>query len=167
MKIGLLSDTHGTLTDEMLSYFKDCDEIWHAGDIGNETVAEKLQAFKPLRAVYGNIDGGNLRAEFPEEQIFICAGLNVYMIHIGGYPPKYTSRIKKRLNEIKPGLFISGHSHILKVMPDKERGLLHINPGAAGNHGFHKMRTMLRFDVLDGKVENLALIELGKRGKLS
>jgi hypothetical protein len=164
MKIGLLSDTHSTLTDDMLAYFKDCDEIWHAGDIGNEAVAEKLKAFKPLRAVYGNIDGSELRSDFPEEQIFVCDELTVYMIHIGGYPPKYTAKIKQRLNEVKPGLFICGHSHILKVIPDKSRNLLHMNPGAAGNNGFHKVRTMLRFDVNKGQIQNLELIELGKRG---
>ena len=164
MKIGLLSDTHGTLTEDMLAYFKNCDEIWHAGDIGHQEVIDKLQAVKPLRAVYGNIDDASIRAQFPEEAIFTVEGLDVYIIHIGGYPPKYTSKLKKRLAEIEPGLFICGHSHILKVMPDKERNLLHMNPGAAGNHGFHKMRTMLRFSVSDGLVKDLELIELGKRG---
>ncbi len=165
MKIGLLSDTHGILTDDMLAYFKNCDEIWHAGDIGNQEVIDKMQAFKPVRAVYGNIDDTSIRTQFAEEAIFTCNGLKVYIIHIGGYPPKYTSKLKKRLAEIAPGLFICGHSHILKVMADKERNLLHMNPGAAGNHGFHKMRTMLRFDVIEGAVKNLELIELGKRGK--
>lgn len=165
MKIGLLSDTHGTLTQDMLAYFKDCVEIWHAGDIGDEQVADKLKEFKPLRAVYGNIDNASLRSDFPEEQIFECNQLKVYMIHIGGYPPKYTAKLKKRLNELKPDLFICGHSHILKVIQDKTRNLLHMNPGAAGNHGFHKVRTMLRFDINKGQVQNLELIELGKRGQ--
>lgn len=165
MKIGLLSDTHSTLTDSMLAYFKDCDEIWHAGDFGSQEVIDKLQAFKPLRGVYGNIDGASIRSQFSEEAIFTIAGLKVYIIHIGGYPPKYTSKLKKRLNELKPDVFICGHSHILKVMPDKERNMLHMNPGAAGNHGFHKMRTMLRFSIKEESIKGLELIELGKRGK--
>jgi len=165
MKIGLLSDTHGTLTNSMLAYFKDCDEIWHAGDFGNQEVIDQLQAFKPMRGVYGNIDGTFIRSQFPEEAIFSIADVKVYIIHIGGYPPKYTSKLKKRLDELKPDVLICGHSHILKVMRDKERNLLHMNPGAAGNHGFHKMRTMLRFTIREGSVKDLELIELGKRGK--
>ena len=164
MKIGLLSDTHSYINDDMLSYFENCDEIWHAGDIGDVEVAQKIQDFKPFKAVYGNIDDNNIRSEFPEELFFNCAGVKVYIIHIGGYPPKYTRKLKDRLDELKPDLFICGHSHILKVIPDKTRNLLHMNPGAAGNHGFHKERTMLRFEISNEKITNLELIELGKRG---
>jgi len=166
VKIGLLSDTHGYIDDEMLGYFAGCDEIWHAGDIGDTLVTEKIAAFKPLRAVYGNIDSGILRKSFPEDQIFDCAGLKVWITHIGAFPPAYNGIIKKKLADIKPGLFICGHSHILRVIPDKERALLHMNPGAAGHHGFHKVRTMLRFEVSSARVANLEVIELGVRGRI-
>ena len=164
MYIGLISDTHSFLDPKVYDYFEECDEIWHAGDLGSIDLIKDLEAFKPLRAVYGNIDGSDIRAFCPENLIWDCNGLKVFMTHIGGYPGRYNSRVKKILNEEKPGLYICGHSHILKIMPDKTRGLLHINPGAAGNHGFHKVKTLVRFRVLEGVIQDLEVIELGKRG---
>ncbi len=163
MRIGLLSDTHGHLDDRIFQYFEECDEIWHAGDIGTAEVSEKLAAYRPFKAVYGNVDGGQLRIQFPEDLWFDCEGVSVWITHIGGYPPKYNRRTKEILKERTPDLFICGHSHILKVMHDKERGLLHINPGAAGLQGFHKIRTLVRFDINSAKISNLEVIELGKR----
>ncbi len=163
MKIGLLSDTHGWLEQRIFHHFADCDEIWHAGDIGDVALSDKLAAFKPLRAVYGNIDGRVLRRIFPEDMHFEVGGLKVYMTHIGGYPGKYPARVFTQLLNEKPGLFICGHSHILKVMPDRQLNLLHINPGAAGNHGFHKVKTLVRFEINQGKIEALQAIELGPR----
>lgn len=168
--IGLISDTHGFLDERVFDYFAACDEIWHAGDIGEPTVAEQLAAFKPLRAVYGNIDTSAIRRQYPENQIFQCGKLKVWITHIGGYPPRYTPALKKQLDQIRPELFICGHSHILKVMPDKERQLLHLNPGAAGHEGFHKIRTLLRFAVDTeqaglASIGQLEVIELGKRGR--
>jgi hypothetical protein len=163
-KIGLLSDTHGFLDEKIIHWFEGCDELWHAGDIGSTEVADKLAAFKPLKAVYGNIDGGELRRRFPLDLRFDCEGLDVYITHIGGYPGKYHPRIREELKAKPPGLFISGHSHILKVMPDKQLGLLHINPGACGNEGFHQIKTIVRFQVADGEVSQLEVIELGRRG---
>ncbi len=165
-KIGLLSDTHGFLDEKIFEYFAGCDEIWHAGDIGSREVTDRLQAFRPLRAVYGNIDDPILRRLFPENLRFECEGLDVWITHIGGYPGRYPKRIREVLASDPPGLFICGHSHILKVMPDKKYGLLHINPGACGRQGFHKMKTVVRFTVLEGKVKDLEVIELGRRGEL-
>ncbi|MFQ5448777.1 MAG: metallophosphoesterase family protein, partial [Saprospiraceae bacterium] len=144
-RIGLLSDTHGFLDDSVFSHFESCDEIWHAGDIGSLEVAERLAAFKPLRAVYGNIDASALRRRFPENLRFNIEGLDVFMTHIGGYPGRYTKRVRDILTAQPPNLYICGHSHILKVVPDKKLGLLHLNPGACGREGFHFMRTVLRF----------------------
>ncbi|QCK14804.1 YfcE family phosphodiesterase [Mangrovivirga cuniculi] len=166
MRIGLISDTHSHLEENVLKYFEECDEIWHAGDIGDISVLHTLENFKPVRAVYGNIDGSDVIKEVPEDQIFTIEGLKVWITHIGGYPPKYTSRIKKKLEEIKPGLFICGHSHILKVIPDRERNLIHMNPGAAGKTGFHKIKTVLRFSINAGNISDLEVIELGKRASL-
>lgn len=166
MRILLLSDTHSYLDPAIAAHAQDCDEIWHAGDIGDLAVADQLAALKPLRAVYGNIDGPEARHRFPEVLEWESGGLKVYMTHIGGYPGKYPSRIRKVLQERQPDLFICGHSHILKVMPDPKLGLLHLNPGACGRHGFHRMKTMLRFDLIAGKVQQLAVIELGLRGKI-
>lgn len=164
IKIGLLSDTHSFLDKKVLHHFNDCDEIWHAGDIGNLEVAEQLSSVKPLRAVYGNIDGADLRTRFPHDQRFLCEGLNVWITHIGGYPPKYTPQIKKALVANPPDIFICGHSHILRVMTDpKLNNMLYINPGAAGKSGFHQIRTLLRFQINEGKVSNMQAIELGKR----
>jgi len=166
MKIALLSDTHSHVETAMFKYFEDCDEIWHAGDIGSFEVTDQLQAIKPLRAVHGNIDHGLLRTEFPLDQIFDCEGVKVWMTHIGGYPPKYTKQLKQRLDEIRPQLFICGHSHILKVIADPDRNLLHLNPGAMGNHGFHRVKTMLTFQVQEGKISDVQVIEFGKRGAI-
>lgn len=162
--IGLLSDTHGYLDPKVLHYFADCDEVWHAGDLGTLELLEELEAFKPTRAVYGNIDGADIRAAAPENLIWDCEGMKVFMTHIGGYPGRYNARVRAILDQEKPGLYICGHSHILKVMPDKKRALLHINPGAAGKHGFHKVKTLTRFKVSDGRLSDLEVIELGNRG---
>lgn len=164
MRIGLLSDTHSYLDPLVLKYFDEVDEIWHAGDIGSMEVVHQLEDFKPFKAVYGNIDGGVVRQSFPLDLRFDYEGLDVWITHIGGYPGRYSQRVRPLIQQDPPGLFISGHSHILKVMPDKKLDLLHINPGASGNHGFHKIKTMVRFSVADGKVYDLEAIELGKRG---
>ena len=165
-KILLLSDTHGYLDTAIKKHCHWADEIWHAGDIGTTAVSDALKEIAPLRAVYGNIDGQALRLEFPENQNFTTEGVDVFMTHIGGYPPRYSARVKKILDTEKPHLYICGHSHILKAMPDKKRALLHLNPGAAGKQGFHHLRTMMRFQLQQGKVEKLEVIELGKRGAL-
>ncbi len=163
--IGLISDSHGWLDPTLFEHFAECDEVWHAGDIGSEEVFQQLEAFRPLRAVYGNIDGGPLRWNLPKDLRFTCEGLEVFITHIGGYPGRYAPRVRKILQENPPGLFICGHSHILKIMPDKKLNLLHINPGACGNYGFHKVRTAVRFSVNEGIIQNLQVIELGKRGR--
>ncbi len=166
-KILLLSDTHGYLDKSILEHASQADEIWHAGDIGNLDTADRLAAIKPLRAVYGNIDDTKVRTVYPLNNRFIIEGLNVWITHIGGYPGRYNPNIRQELNHHPPQLFICGHSHILRVMRDVRNSLLHINPGAAGVHGFHKMRTMIRFQITNGKIENLDVIELGLRGTLS
>ncbi|WP_068595657.1 metallophosphoesterase family protein [Vaginella massiliensis] len=158
-KILLLSDTHSYLDDRILAHAQKADEIWHAGDIGNRQVLDRLQALKPVRAVYGNIDDATIRNECPENQIFELEGVKVLMTHIGGYPPKYLSRVKDLIKTHQPKLYICGHSHILKVMPDPKFHLLHMNPGAAGKHGFQQVRTMLRFELNAGRIENLEVIE--------
>ena len=160
-KILLLSDTHSYIDDRILEYAKNADEIWHVGDFGNLEVIDELKKVGKLRGVFGNIDDAKIRAEFPEIAIFECEKVKIFMIHIGGYPHKYAPKVKEKLKEEKPQIFISGHSHILKVMYDKELEILHLNPGAAGKHGWHKMRTMLRFEVNGEKIENLEVIELG------
>lgn len=163
-KIGLLSDTHSYFDEKIYDYFREVDEIWHAGDIGSMDVVEKLEAFKPLRAVYGNIDDATIRTAFPLNNIFMCEEMKVWITHIGGYPGRYNSRIREEMTLHKPDIFITGHSHILKIMPDRKNDLLHINPGAAGISGFHKIKTMVRF-AIDGKnIEAMEVIELGKRG---
>lgn len=164
-KIGLLSDTHSVLDPKIFDYFKDVDEVWHAGDIGNMEVIEKLEAFKPLKAVYGNIDGGVLRTSFPLDLRFECEGMDVWITHIGGYPGRYNKRVRAIMASDPPDLFICGHSHILKVMPDKKHDLLHINPGACGVHGFHKVKTIIRFSIDAGAVTGLEVVELGFRGR--
>lgn len=163
-RILLLSDTHGHLDDRMREYAGQADEIWHAGDVGTWRVAEALQQIKPLRAVYGNIDGAELRREFPLDQRFRCEGVHVWITHIGGYPKRYEKRVREGLKEQPCQLFICGHSHILKVMYDKDHQLLHMNPGAAGKAGFHQVRTMLRFAIDGDQIKDLEVIELGKRG---
>lgn len=167
MKIGLLSDTHSYLDEKVFHHFKDCDEIWHAGDIGDAHVLDRLEAFKPTRAVYGNIDDAAMRQRLPLDQLFTVAGLRVFITHIGAYPGRYTPRVRETIDREKPGLYICGHSHILKVMPDKKRGLLHINPGAAGLHGFHQVCTLVRFQITEGRVHDLEVIEMGLRGQPS
>ncbi len=162
-KILLLSDTHGYLDEEILHYAKEADEVWHAGDIGNIAVTDKLKEFAKVRGVFGNIDGTEIRLEFPEWNIFEVEGVKVAMKHIGGYPGRYAKGVRERLKEIKPDLFISGHSHILKVMPDKKMNLIHMNPGAAGKSGFHKKRTMLMFDVDKDELKNLRVIEWDRK----
>jgi putative phosphoesterase len=158
-RIGLLSDTHGSINPRILDFFSDCNEIWHAGDIGNIETVEKLAAFKPLKAVYGNIDGTEIRISYPKNQLFMCEEINVLMTHIGGYPGRYEKEARQLIESEKPGMFICGHSHILKVMYDKKYELLHINPGAAGSSGFHHVITCVRF-VIDGKeVRNLEVFE--------
>ena len=162
-RIGLIADTHSYLDDAVFRHFKDCDEIWHAGDFGNTEVIEQLQAFKPLKGVWGNIDDPAIRAMFPEKLRFTCEELDVFMIHIGGYPGRYAPGVRNELKQHPAGLFISGHSHILKVMYDEQLQCLHMNPGAAGKQGWHKMRTLIRFSV-DGKTpKNCDVIELGKK----
>ena len=162
MKIGLLSDTHGWLDPKLVEFFKDCDEVWHCGDIGDVQVAEKLAIDFNFRAVYGNIDGGVLRQMFPETQIFVCEGVKVVMTHIGGYPGHYDPRIRPLLLREQPRLFVCGHSHIVKVMFDKKLNCLHINPGAAGKYGFHKVRTAVRFVLEKGDIRDLELVEYEK-----
>jgi uncharacterized protein len=162
VRIGLISDTHGFLGDRVFEHFKDCDEIWHAGDFGTIEVADRLAAFKPLRGVYGNIDGKELRQTFPENLRFNVEGMDVWITHIGGYPDKYSPAVRKTIYENPPGLFICGHSHILKVIFDKKINCLHLNPGAAGKQGWHKMRTLMRFAIDEGKVKDLEVIELKK-----
>lgn len=165
LKIGLLSDTHGYLDPKVMEHFSDCDEIWHAGDFG-EGVSEKINGHKKLLGVYGNVDGTNIRILHPLEQFFTCEGLKVFMTHIGGYPGNYRPEVRMKIEKLQPGLFICGHSHILKVMPDKKYNLLHMNPGAAGIHGFHKFRTILKFSIDKGKINDLNAIELGLRSMI-
>jgi hypothetical protein len=161
-RIGLISDTHGFLDTAVFEHFNNCDEVWHAGDFGEEVILP-LQDKKILRGVYGNIDSHLIRTEFPEQLVFMCEEVKVMMRHIGGYPPKYNPETKKELLIHQPQLFISGHSHILKVMFDEKINCLHMNPGAAGKSGWHKVRTLIRF-VIDGKnMKDCEVIELGKR----
>ena len=160
-RIALISDTHNFLDPKIFKYLDECDEIWHAGDIGTYEVADNLEKIKPLRAVYGNIDGQDIRKEFPKYLNFKCEELDVLMTHIGGYPGKYAPDVRAMLYSTPPKLFICGHSHILKVMFDKKFNLLHMNPGACGNHGFHKIKTLLRFTVDKDLVKDLEVIELG------
>ncbi len=163
-KILLLSDTHSHIDDTILKYVRLADEVWHAGDIGDLSVTDTIKKEKPLRAVYGNIDNNEARQEFPLHNRFMCEGVDVWITHIGGYPGKYSPAVREELMANPPKLFICGHSHILKVQFDKKLGLLHMNPGAAGVHGFHQVRTMLRFEINGDKIENLEAIEIGKRG---
>ena len=165
-KILLLSDTHSFIDDKIIKYANQADEIWHAGDIGDLRVTDELKRMKPLRGVYGNIDDDKARMEFPLNNRFVCEGVDVLITHIGGYPGRYSQAIKSELINNPPKLFITGHSHILKVMFDKKLNFLHMNPGAAGIHGFHQMRTMLRFEVGAGEIKNLEIIELGARGSI-
>jgi len=162
-RIGLISDTHSTLDRRVFDYFKECDEVWHAGDIGTLALADELADFKPFKAVYGNIDGHEIRAAYPEHLRFRCENVDVWITHIGGYPGRYSHHVKPDIYDNPPRIFITGHSHILKVMPDKKSGLLHMNPGAAGVHGFHQVKTLLRFAIDGDKIQDLEVIELGPR----
>lgn len=161
-RIGLLSDTHNWWDDRYKKYFSDCDEIWHAGDIGSIELADKFAALKPFRAVYGNIDGQDVRLEYPEILRFNIESIEVLMTHIGGYPGRYTPQVKSIMDIKAPQIFISGHSHILKVMFDKKYNCLHINPGAAGNHGFHTVRTLVCFSIDGKEIKDLEVIELNE-----
>lgn len=159
----LLSDTHSHMDDAVLNHVKQADEVWHAGDIGDLKVTDAIKALKPLRAVWGNIDDDKARVEFPENNRFTIEGVDVWITHIGGYPNRYNIRVREEITKNPPKLFICGHSHILKVMHDKKLGLLHMNPGAIGIHGFHNVRTMLRFTIDNGKIENLEVIEYPRK----
>ena len=162
-RIGLLSDTHHYLDENIFEHFKNCDEVWHAGDFGTDEVAKKIKEKNSLKGVYGNIDGQDIRTEFPEQLVFMCEGVKVMMKHIGGYPPKYNPKTKKEILIHRPQLFISGHSHILKIMYDDKLDCLHMNPGAAGKQGWHKVRTIIRF-VIDGiEMKDAEVIELAPR----
>ena len=159
-RIGILSDTHGMLDDRILEHFANCDEIWHAGDWGSMTVVNRLRAFKPVRGVWGNIDGYDIRAIFPQHNRFTCEGVTVWLTHIGGYPGNYDQLVRPTIFQQPPKLFVCGHSHILKVVNDKKLNLLHINPGAAGKYGFHKVQTLIRIEIEGDKIQNLEVIEL-------
>lgn len=158
-KIGIISDTHGTFDDKLRHFLQDTDEIWHAGDIGSLALADEIAAFKPLKAVYGNIDGRDVRLVYPRFQHFKCEETDVLMTHIGGYPGRYERAAEVQIGLYRPALFISGHSHILKVMFDKKKNVLHINPGAAGRYGFHQVRTAVRLEI-DGN--NICNLEVGE-----
>jgi len=158
-KILLLSDTHSYIGDDILKYVEQADEVWHAGDIGDLKVIDAIKSVKPVRAVYGNIDSAQIRVEYPEDLRFMCEKVDVWITHIGGYPNRYSGRVKHKIIQNPPDLFISGHSHILKVMSDKKLKLLHMNPGAIGKHGFHKARTMLRFEINGKNIQKLEVIE--------
>ncbi len=162
-KILLLSDTHSFIDAQIIKFIKQADEVWHAGDIGNLKVTDTIKKLKPLRAVFGNIDNAEARLEFPLDNKFTVENITVWITHIGGYPNKYNLRIKKEIKNNPPKIFISGHSHILKVQFDKKLNLLYLNPGASGNYGFHKVRTMLRFTVDNDAIKDLEIIELAVR----
>lgn len=166
-RIGLLSDTHGYLDPALLILLNECDEIWHAGDFGSLDVYDRLTNLeKPFRAVYGNIDHHELRKSIPEDLVWQVEHVKIFMVHIGGFPGKYPARIRSKLLEIKPDIFICGHSHILKVMYDKQLHLLHLNPGACGKEGFQVVRTALRFTIDGKQVKDMAVIELGNRSAI-
>ena len=163
-KILLLSDTHSYIDAQIIKFVKQADEVWHAGDIGDLKVTDTLKSLKPLRAVYGNIDDATARLEFPLDNKFTIENVSVWITHIGGYPNKYNLRIREEIQQNPPKIFISGHSHILKIQFDKKLNSLHLNPGAAGNHGFHKVRTMIRFTIDKDQIKDMEVIELAKRG---
>lgn len=165
-RIGILSDTHGVFDEPLMKFFAETDELWHAGDFGNIATADAIATFKPLRGVYGNIDGGETRRAFPQWEMFDCEGVSVMMTHIGGYPGRYERGVEMQLRMHRPTIFISGHSHILKVVYDKKLNLLHINPGAAGLSGFHHVRTAIRLTIDGEKIENLEVGEWDRRVSL-
>lgn len=162
-RIGLLSDSHGYFDDRIAKYLDVCDEIWHAGDIGNIETADQYQKIKPFKAVYGNIDGQDVRIVHPQHQRFLCEDVDVWITHIGGYPGKYAMEVKPDIYNKPPKLFICGHSHLLKVINDKKLSLLHINPGAVGIYGIHKVRTLIRFTINGAAIKDLEVVELGNR----
>ena len=159
-KILLLSDTHGHIDDHIMKYVKESDEVWHAGDIGTTQVTDTISNLKPLRAVFGNIDNHELRLSFPEELLFDCEDMNIYMTHIGGRPGRYSKGVSEKIKSLKPKIFICGHSHILKIQFDKVNQLLFINPGAIGKHGFHKVRTMVSFVIDKSEIKNMQVVEV-------
>lgn len=163
IRVGLISDTHNYLDEAVFRHFEKCDEIWHGGDFGTVGIAERLREFKPLKGVYGNIDGYDVRAVYPQKLVWNCEEVTVYMTHIGGYPGRYAPGIKQELALHSAKLFISGHSHILKVIYDDKTGCLHMNPGAAGKQGWHKVRTLLRFTIDGADIKDCEVIELGGR----
>jgi uncharacterized protein len=168
MKIAVLSDTHGYLDDKILSYLEPADEIWHAGDIGDIAVIDRLEQLSGrLRAVSGNIDNHQIRQAAPAEQVFTIEKTKVLIIHIAGSPPRYNKLVKQQLQSVKPNILVCGHSHILKVMNDQANNLLFVNPGAVGHHGFHKMRTLILFEIVNGKPQDMKVIELGRRGRVN
>lgn len=162
VKIGIVSDTHGYVHSKVVDFLAPCSEIWHAGDIGADSVLEKLSKVAPVKAVWGNIDDARLRSDIPEFQLFKVEDVLVLMTHIGGYPKKYQKNALAKIKELKPSLFISGHSHILKVMYDHDYNLLHINPGAAGKYGFHQVITAIRLDIDGAEFKNLEILEVEK-----
>lgn len=162
-KIGLLSDTHGYLDPKVFEYFAEVDEIWHAGDVGGLEIIDTLEGFKPLRAVYGNIDGHEVRAALPKDEVFMCEGMKIYMTHIGGKPYRYNRDAHAIMLKERPNVFICGHSHILLVQFDKKINALWLNPGACGYKGFHKVKTLLRFEVHGNEMKNMEVIEIGPR----
>lgn len=165
-KILILSDTHSYIDNSIIKYAKNADEVWHAGDIGDIDVLDKLLKVSKVRSVYGNIDDHKVRSTISEVNTFICEKVKISMIHIAGKPPYYNNKSKALIKNERPKIFVCGHSHILKIQYDKTNSVLYINPGAAGRHGFHKKRTMLRFEINEDKIENMELIELGNRSKL-
>ncbi len=167
VKIGLISDTHGFTDDRIISHFESCDEIWHAGDIGSQEVADTLAKLRSFKAVHGNIDDHSICNLYPENLVFEIEKIKVWITHIGGMPPGYNKKIKTNLLSIRPDLFICGHSHIMRIIPDQQLKLLYMNPGAAGHQGFHKIRTIVRFTIDGSKIRDLQVIELGKRGMLN
>jgi putative phosphoesterase len=163
-RIGMIADTHNYLDDAVFKHFDNCNEIWHAGDFGTAAIADRLKQFKPVKGVYGNIDGYDIRSDYPEKLVWTCEEVKVYMTHIGGHPKKYAAGIKKELQSNGARLFISGHSHILKIIYDDTIDCLHMNPGAAGNQGWHKIRTIVRFAIDGSNIKDCEVIELGRRG---
>lgn len=161
VKIGLISDTHGHLDDQLIPLLQECDEVWHAGDIGDIAILDRLKKLKKtVRAVFGNIDGAKIRSEIPAEMTWQTGSKKIFMTHIGGYPGHYAAGIKQKLLDSKPDIFICGHSHILKVIFDKDLNLLHLNPGACGKEGFHKVKSMLRFSIEGDQIKDMAVVEL-------
>ena len=165
MRIGLISDTHGLIPDDVFPYLEECDEVWHAGDIGDPLMIDQLKKIKPSVLVWGNIDNHEVRLECPETITVERNGVKIAMIHIGGYPGRYTQKGRKLIRDFNPDLYISGHSHILKIMRDQKEDLIHMNPGSCGHKGFHRIRTLIRFSINNGKISDVQVIELGERGR--